>query len=345
MPDSWRSVLAAGEFRAPAGERAVLTDVGPGARWTVVQLSGGRTRRAALVERSGAPRTLLTFTDPVEHQLLAADVSADGRWTAFAVMEGRTLDSPWSLYLRDADGGTRRLARSTLAGPLPQPVVHDGAVFWAQGAGRGRATIFTVPVRPPASGGAPRALHTGVLDAPFAAGGLLAWREADEDGRTTRMAALSFDTLRPAPLPDVVARLRNVRSPASDGTTWAWIEGEQEPTLMVWRAGQPAPVAQLSGPPTAEGIDQLRTSGELITWRTPEAAYALDLRTSAYTRITPQYGYAQARSGALAVAYNRGEAKGPDARSVIQVARADRLPRLAAPGSCGLTRAASDDPG
>ncbi|MEU6704109.1 hypothetical protein [Streptomyces wuyuanensis] len=341
LPESWRSALAAGEFRAPTGQRAVLTEVGPRARWTVVQLSDGRSRRAALVEDSEAPRTLLTFTDPVEHQLLAADVSADGRWTAFAVLEGRTLDSPWSLYVQDAEGGMRRLARSTLPGPLPQPVVRDGSVFWAQGTGKGRATIFASPIRPPGSGDrapAPRALHSGVIDAPFAAGGLLAWREASADGRSTKLSALSFATLRPAGLPGPLAALRDLRSPASDGTTWAWIEDEQdagEPRLVVWRQGQSSPVARLSGAPAAEGLDQLRISGELITWRTPEAAYALDLRTSAYTRITPQYGYAQARVGALAVAYNKDLTKGPGARSVIQVVRADRLPRLPKPRNCG----------
>ncbi|MHC5700460.1 hypothetical protein OTC26_003205 [Streptomyces tirandamycinicus] len=362
LPESWRSALAAGEFHAPSGQRAVLTEVGPRARWTVVQLSDGRSRRAAVVEDTEAPRTLLTFTDPVEHQLLAADVSADGRWTAFAVLEGRTLDSPWSLYVQDAEGGMRRLARSALPGPLPQPVVRDGSVFWAQGTGRGRATIFTSPVRPPGSGDAapaPRALHSGVIEAPFAAGGLLAWREASADGRSTKLSALSFATLRPAGLPGPLAALRNLRSPASDGTTWAWVEeggnagnagdgagagdageGEEgrqggDPRLVVWRQGQPAPVARLSGAPAAEGLDQLRISGELITWRTPEAAYALDLRTSAYTRITPQYGYAQARAGALAVAYQGDRAKGPDARSVIQVVRADRLPRLPKPRDCG----------
>ncbi|MDI9885429.1 hypothetical protein QMZ92_13745 [Streptomyces sp. HNM0645] len=341
LPESWRSALAAGEFRAPAGQRAVLTEVGPRARWTVVQLSDGRSRRAAVVEDAEAPRTLLTFTDPVEHQLLAADVSADGRWTAFAVLEGRTLDSPWSLYVQDARGGMRRLARSTLPGPLPQPVVRNGSVFWAQGTGKGRATIFSSPVRRPGSGNrapSPRALHSGVLDAPFAAGGLLAWREASADGRSTQLSALSFATLRPAGLPGPLAALRDLRSPTSDGATWAWIEEGKdagEPRLVVWRQGQSSPVARLSGAPAAEGLDQLRISGELITWRTPEAAYALDLRTSAYTRITPQYGYAQARAGALAVAYNEDRAKGPGARSVIQVVRADRLPRLPKPRDCG----------
>ncbi|MFI2349153.1 hypothetical protein ACH492_19295 [Streptomyces sp. NPDC019443] len=112
-------------------------------------------------------------------------------------------------------------------------------------------------------------------------------------------------------------------------TTWAWIAGEQQPTLMVWRTGQPAPVAGVPGAAAAaEGIDQLRISGDLITCRTPEAAYALDLRSAAYSRITPRYGYAQARGGELAIAHSRGDAESAGSRSVIQVVRTDRPPRL-----------------
>ncbi|MFI9583053.1 hypothetical protein ACIHCQ_14670 [Streptomyces sp. NPDC052236] len=336
LPPTWRTAFAAGELRAPAGERAVLTEVGPAAaRWTVVQLSDNRKkRRAALVQGGGTPRTLLDFADPVEHQLLSADF--DGRWAAFAVLEGRTLDSAWTLRVWDEHTGrTRVLARSGgQPGPLPQPVVRGGTVFWAHGTGGGKATVYAAP----ASGGAPRALHTGVLDAPFAAGGLLAWREADASGKATRLSAISFATLRPAPLPAPLARLRDFRSPAADGSTWAWIAGEREPKLMVWRTGQLLPVAAVAAVAggTAEGMDQLRVSGDLITWRTPEAAYALDLRSSAYARITPQYGYAQARGGALAIAHTSGDAKAAGSRSVIQVVRADRLPGL--PG-CGDGRA------
>ncbi|MEV6400142.1 hypothetical protein AB0M39_36060 [Streptomyces sp. NPDC051907] len=340
LPDAWRAAFAAGEVRPPAGERAVLTEVGPKARWTVVQLSGDRRRRAALIQDGGAPRTLLAFADPVEHQLLSADF--DGRWAAFAVLEGRTLDSPWTLRVWDEHTGrTRVLARSGgRPGPLPQPVVRAGTVFWAQGTGGGKATVYAAPASPtpapssPASssGGAPRALHTGVLDAPFPAGDLLAWREADASGTATRLSAVSFATLRPAALPAPLARLRNVRAPVSDGQTWAWVAGEQSPALTVWRAGTAAPSARVSGSPGADGVDQLRISGELIAWRTPEAAYALDLRSSAYARITPQYGYAQASDGALAVAHSRGDAKAAGSRPVVQVVRTDRLPGL--PG-CG----------
>ncbi|MFI9002432.1 hypothetical protein [Streptomyces sp. NPDC053541] len=372
LPESWQRAFAAGEYRAPAGQRAVLVDTGPG--WTALQLTGGGTgsgggRRAALVPgRGGAPRTLLRFADPVEHQLLAAD--HDGRrWAAFAVLEGRTLDSPWSLYVWDAaTGRTRRLARADRPGPLPRPVVRDGTVVWAQGTGGGRATVFAAP----AAGGPTRAWRTAVLDTPFAAGGLLVWREAA--GGHTRPVAVALTDGRPAALPAPIAALRDVRALVSDGTTWAWVAGETAPRLMVWRPGEARPFAAVTASPAVDGMDQLRIAGRLVTWRTPETSYALDLgspggpaadagsgpgsgsgpgqgsgsgpgqgsgsvlgsspasgsgsASGSYARITPPYGYAAASGNALALAYSVGNAKTPGARPVIRVVDAARLPAL-----------------
>ncbi|WOX25044.1 hypothetical protein [Streptomyces solicathayae] len=323
LPGPWRTALDAGALRPPDGARAVLADAGPG--WTAVQLTGDGRRSAALVSRGGPPRMLLTLADPVEHQLLAADF--DGRHAVLAVLEGRTLDSPWSLYVWDSGSGrARRLARATGPGPLPRPVLRDATVYWAQGVGNGRATVYAAP----AAGGTPRAVHTGVMDAPFAAGGLLVWRESA--GAGTRLTAVSRATLRPAPLPGPIAALRDVRAVASDGTTWAWVAGEPEQRLMVWRTGDARPAAAVTRSPGADGVDQVRVNGRLVTWRTPETSYALDLRSGSYARITPPYGYAQGGGGTLAVAYSEGNAKTAGARAVIQVVRADRLPGL--PG-CG----------
>lgn len=321
LPAAWRAAFAAGAYRPPGGEHAVLTETGPG--WTALQLTGSPGRRAVLVRRGeAAPRTLLRFADPVEHQLLAADF--DGRrWAVFAVLEGRTLDSPWSLYVWDATTGTsRRLARADRPGPLPRPVVHDGTVVWAQGTGSGKATVFAAP----AEGGAARAWHTGVLDTPFTAGGLLVWREAAGGG--TRLAAVSLRDGHPAALPPPLAALRDIRSAVSDGTTWAWVAGETAPRLMVWRAGEARPTAAVTTSPAVDGMDQLRVSGRLVTWRTPETSYGLDLASGAYAEITPAYGYAQAAGGALALAYSAGDAKAAGARPVIQVVDANRLPGL-----------------
>ncbi|MEV6328086.1 hypothetical protein [Streptomyces sp. NPDC051909] len=336
LPDAWQRAFAAGEYRPPTGQRAVLTDTGPG--WTALQLTGSPDGRRAVLVRGGgaAPRTLLRFADPVEHQLLAADF--DGRrWAAFAVLEGRTLDSRWSLYVWDASTGkARRLARADRPGPLPRPVVRDGTVVWAQGTGAGRATVFAAPA---AGGGHARAWRTAVLDTPFAAGGLLVWRES-ADGHT-RPVAVRLKDGRPVALPAPIADLRDIRALVSDGTTWAWVEGETAPRLMVWRPGEARPFAAVTASPAADGMDQLRIAGRLVTWRTPETSYALDLGrpgpaagsgAGSYARITPPYGYTAASGNALALAYSLGNAKTAGARPVIRVVDAARLPGL--PG-CG----------
>ncbi|WP_406860258.1 hypothetical protein ABZO31_07395 [Streptomyces sp. HUAS MG47] len=324
LPAAWRAALDAGALRTPRGARAVLADAGPG--WTAVQLTEDGRRRAALVVGGGGPpRTLLALADPVEHQLLGADF--DGRYAVFAVLEGRTLDSPWSLYLWDSrTSAARRLARADRPGPLPRPVLRDATVFWAQGVGGGRATVYAAP----AAGGPPRAVHTGVMDAPFAAGRLLVWRESSGTG--TRLTAVERATLRPAALPAPVAALRDVRAVASDGATWAWVAGEPQQRLMVWRTDDVRPVAAVTGSPGADGVDQVRVNGRLVTWRTSETSYALEPAAGSYARITPPYGYAQGAGGTLAVAYSEGDAKTAGARAVIRVVRADGLLRL--PG-CG----------
>ncbi|XIE78111.1 hypothetical protein AB6O49_07750 [Streptomyces sp. SBR177] len=284
--------------RRPGGHRPRLD--GPPAHRGRHQ---GRRRAAggAGAGRRGAPRTLLRFADPVEHQLLAAD--HDGRrWAAFAVLEGRTLDSPWSLYVWDAaTGRTRRLARADRPGPLPRPVVRDGTVVWAQGTGGGRATVFAAP----AAGGPTRAWRTAVLDTPFAAGGLLVWREA-ADGHT-RPVAVALTDGRPAALPAPIAALRDVRALVSDGTTWAWVAGETAPRLMVWRPGEARPFAAVTASPAVDGMDQLRIAGRLVTWRTPETSYALDLGSRDGPAATPatDTGQGQGRGGSAPGSYAR----------------------------------------
>ncbi|MEO3840426.1 hypothetical protein [Streptomyces sp. B22F1] len=341
LPDGWSDALAAGRVPVPEGERAVLTEVGPGAGWSVLQSSGAD--RSIVLREGDEERRVMRLADPVEHQVGSADF--DGRWLVFDVVEGRQVESPWTLYAWDATSGRRKAVaeaeraadgQSAVPGPFVQAVVRSGRLFWAQGTGGGRSAVYA---RDLGGGGERRTVYEGVVDTPFAAGGLLVWlrqSESPSGGPETRLAAVSTDTLRRAELPGPIAALRNVRYVASDGRTWAWAGGEPErPRLYVWREGWPKPLPLVRGggggaaaEPELGGIDQVQVSGEVVTWRTTEAAWALDLRSRTYARITPGYGYALARDGGLGVAYPEGEAKAADARDAIQLTETATLPAL-----------------
>ncbi|WBB63437.1 hypothetical protein O7599_13315 [Streptomyces sp. WMMC500] len=355
LPDGWSDALADGRVPAPRGERTVLTEVGPGAGWAVLQSTAAASAsasgdgRSVVLREGDEQRSVMRLADPVEHQLGSADF--DGRWLVFDVVEGRRLESLWTLYAWDATTGRREAVaeaaaeaaeggQSAVPGPFVQAVVRSGRLFWAQGTGGGRSAVYARDLGP---GGERRTVYEGVVDTPFAAGGLLVWLRQGESssGRPeTRLAAVSMDTMRRAELPGPIAGLRNVRYVASDGRTWAWAGGDADrPRLYVWREGWPKPLALVRGEgggavpePELGGIDQVGVSGEVVTWRTTEAAWALDLRSRSYTRITPRYGYALARDGGLGVAYPEGEAKAAEAKDVVQLTRTSTLPPL--PG-CG----------
>ncbi|AUH40905.1 hypothetical protein [Streptomyces sp. CMB-StM0423] len=344
LPGGWSDALADGRVPVPEGERAVLTEVGPGAGWSVLQSSGAD--RSIVLREGDEERRVMRLADPVEHQVGSADF--DGRWLVFDVVKGRQLESPWTLYAWDATSGRRKAVaeaesaadgQSAVPGPFVQAVVRSGRLFWAQGTGGGRSAVYARDL----GGGERRTVYEGVVDTPFAAGGLLVWlrqSESPSGDPETRLSAVSTDTLRRAELPAPIAALRNVRYLASDGRTWAWAGGEPDrPRLYVWREGWPKPLPLVRGgsagavaEPELGGIDQVQVSGEVVTWRTTEAAWALDLRSRAYTRITPGYGYALARDGGLGVAYPEGEAKAANAKDAIQLTETATLPPLPACG-------------
>ncbi|MFF0064907.1 hypothetical protein ACFYRC_25780 [Streptomyces sp. NPDC005279] len=88
----------------------------------------------------------------------------------------------------------------------------------------------------------------------------------------------------------------------------------------------------MTGSAAASGIDRVRAGGELVTWRTPEAAHALGLRSAAYP---PHYPAARRRPDqrqCAGVARSEADAKAAGSRSVIRVVRTDRLSN---PPMCG----------
>ncbi|MGW0556369.1 hypothetical protein ACWDZ6_19530 [Streptomyces sp. NPDC002926] len=88
----------------------------------------------------------------------------------------------------------------------------------------------------------------------------------------------------------------------------------------------------MTGSAAANGIDRVRTGGELVTWRTPETAHALGPRSAAYPLHYPAVRRRPGQRQCAGVARSEADAKAAGSRSVIRVVRTDRLPK---PPMCG----------
>jgi len=168
-----------------------------------------------------------------------------------------------------------------------------------------------------------RAGHPG---APFRYGDDLVWPESPRPGALTRLRAVRLATGAPATLPGPLAA---VRGPAfvvgTDTGVAAWVDPDVR-TLRVWRAGWSAPVT-VRHVGTGRNVQWVRAAGPLVTWDDGTAQWAADLRSGAYTRLTPRYGYTEAAGDALAVGYAPAtKGGGTAAPSLVRVSALPPLP-------------------
>jgi hypothetical protein len=141
-----------------------------------------------------------------------------------------------------------------------------------------------------------------------------------------------MDTGQSVTLPSVMAAITGPAVIDADDDTLVWVSTDRT-DLYVWKTSWPAPRRILEAA-SGFSLDWPHVAGPLVTWTDTQAQFALDLRSDAYTRITPQFGYTQAWGPIVAIGYapERNDVL-PTAATVVDTRTLPPLPGCATSGN------------
>ncbi|MEV0843224.1 hypothetical protein AB0I55_27240 [Actinocatenispora sera] len=328
QPASWRRALRSDRLTQRAGEILVVHAVGADGGTAVLDDRTG-DERTVVFRRDGHSTRVLRLAHPDTDQLYGA--AFDGRYLVFSVSHNPNDLSAWTLYGWDSvtGGRPRRLAGNAVdaAGnpvpsPLLYPVVAGGVAAWTAGRPDGSTALHRYTF----ATGTDEVVRAGHPGAPFLFEGDLVWPESPRPDALTRLHAVRLADGAPARLPATLAAVRGPAFIVGTGSgVAAWVSADVR-TLYVWRPGWRPPV-RVRHVSTGRNVQWVRAAGPLVTWDDGTAQFAADLRTGAFTKLTPRYGYTEASGDALAVGYApaaKGEATA--APSLVRVSELAPLP-------------------
>lgn len=239
---------------------------------------------------------------------MAADY--DGRYLVYSLLHSTTTFDDWSLHLWDSAGTApaREIARSPrggdsvpLPGPLNNPLVHQGRVVWVQAQPLGEGTALHAY---DISSGRRTTLRDGHPGIPVRMGSWLLWPESDAPGALVRLRGMDFATGTALRLPAALQDVRGATSLAASDDVLAWAAPDLR-TLWVWRRNQPRPVAVATEAAGAT-VQAIHIAGDVVTYDSGSAQWAVDLRSGARTQLTPQFGAQHTGGTYLKVQYAPG---------------------------------------
>lgn len=328
LPAPWQAALKAGMLPHAAGESLIVRGVSPDGSRVVADSTVGGNRALELLTDQGRHRSMVATLPSATVQVFG--VSFDGRWLAYTTMDVPTLASPWTLYLWDATHPTlppRQLARSTIPGPYPYPLVLAGRVFWTQAIAVATTQLHAFD---PATGTS-RVLVTGVPGAPVRVGSLLGWTQMPPGGEAITVHVADPATGTPVPLPaGLPAQATRPFTLSGDATHAVWTD-ENLTRLQVLDLATGTVTTVRAHTPAGVFLQWPTVAGHLAAWDNGQAMYVADLRTHSYTQVTPQGGSVTLSGSTLSVAYE------PTGKSQNPVLDTTVVPLTALPAlpSCG----------
>ncbi|MGH7903629.1 MAG: hypothetical protein ACREPA_05810 [Candidatus Dormibacteraceae bacterium] len=331
LPASWAAALKAGIIPTSPGESLLLFTVSADGRaafatdytpawYGIVEVSvpSGARRRIEAFSSAGAQVLFGYF---------------DGRWLVWVEEDSPQLgQAAWQLRAWDSHAASIwTLAQSESTGSFPvSPDLSHGMVTWTslltpelQPQAKTRLHLYSLRARRDSVVGVGQIRqHTFVWPS-------LIWSSIGNGG-VTGLHLASGMTGAPMPTPTVLKAVREdvelVRSTGTIGSL-AWVGGDYS-TVKIWRAGRDTATVLFRRPP---GDVQFATlSDEMLAWYGADAGYVADLRSRAYAKVTPPWGWAAVNGKALAISYQPHYVKAshpPLAGSVVTV---DQLPPLPA---------------
>ena len=277
---------------APGAEVLPLGISADGRTAYVSTWSAGFSGVAALNLASGGLRGIKSFADPATDQ---ADGSFGGRWLVWEETYSLQSLDDFTIYSWDSATGTLRRLGHSLAGPggtaWPSPwhgpAVSGNYAAWAQGYGPGGVVEIVLA---DLQTGQVKVIRRGHVQPPFFDAHLVVWPESDRPGTQTTLRAFSLVTGRPAALPPVLAAVHGTEFVATDGIRTAYFSPDL--TRLYYSPAQDQRAQMVLRLPAGVAFANLAIEPGTLAWTTTQATYLASTRTGAYSRVTPEYGYA-----------------------------------------------------
>lgn len=286
MPSTWKSAFAQGKISTEPGQQITPMASSEDGRtvyvWSLT-VKGNSVKNFVQEIVDGKLRRTVAELGKVEQPGTGVEVIYDGRWLVYPAYTSPNADGLSKLYVWDSKtgGAPRQIAENAI------PVVYNGKVAWVD-TRSGDAATRVLHLYDLASA-TDKPVRVGDPGSPFRIGRLLVWGESPAPNQLTKLMAVDFMSGAPAQLPPPIAGIAGAASiSASDtGDTVAWIDSSNR--LYLWRQGWTQPV-EVRGVPNNDPLDWVHATSTVIAWSNTMSQYVLDLRTGAYTKVTPEGG-------------------------------------------------------